>query len=520
MRWRYLLLNARPLRAVLESLLLAIVLWVPLLLFQAHRSSNNEQLMIDFLVGPVCMLFYGLRLGVPADFLKRQSMLDAIAALVLSLVLSGMVWALTPALLQGALPRSFWRGSDRSLLFAFFSLMADYSTFVVARIVLRLWLFWDQLRRKQLLWTLTHAHVMVLAMGAGLLICLLDVLIIAISRNLLLAVPTTIGLAVLSLIALAAIVPPSALVSYLVVRRLTKRLQSLANATNMLRDGNYTVRVPVVGEDEVARLQANFNAMATDLERAVHQLQEERDTVTGLLQSRRELIVNVSHELRTPVATLRSYLETTLNHWDETSQSTLHHDLQVMEEEVIRLQALVEDLFTLSRAEVGRLTLRCEPTDVGMLVKHIVETRAPLAWRASRIEVVADIPCELPPALVDASRLEQVLQNLLHNAVRHTPPGGIVAVVVAAEPGAIVLQVKDTGEGIAPVDLPHIWERFYQTESARTRMSSGAGLGLTLVKELIEGMDGSVAVESVVDEGSCFTIRLPQAKVDGEASHG
>ncbi len=124
--------------------------------------------------------------------------------------------------------------------------------------------------------------------------------------------------------------------------------------------------------------------------------------------------------------------------------------------------------------------------------------------------MVADVPCELPPALVDASRLEQVLQNLLHNAVRHTPPGGIVAVVVAAEPGAVVLRVKDTREGIAPVDLPHIWERFYQTASTRTRMSSGAGLGLALVKELIEDMGGSVAVESVVDEGSCFTIRLPR----------
>jgi signal transduction histidine kinase len=516
MRWRYLLLNAHPLRAVLESLLLAIILWVPLLLFQAFRSPHVEQLMIDFLVGPVCILFYGLRLELPADFLKRQSMVDAAIAFVLSLVLSGMIWILTPTLLQGVLPGPFWRNSDRSLPLAFFSLLVDCSTFVVARIVLRLWLFWDQLRRKQLLWTLTHAHVMVLAMGAGLLICLLDVLIIVISRNLLLAVPTTIGLAVLSLIALAAIVPPSALVSYLVVRRLTNRLQSLENATNLLRAGNYTVRVPVVGEDEVARLQVNFNAMAADLERAVHQLQGERDTVAGLLQSRRELIVNVSHELRTPVATLRGYLETTLNHWDETSQDMLHHDLQIMEDEVIRLQALVEDLFTLSRAEVGRLILRCEPTDVGMLVKRIVETRAPLAWRTSRIEVVADVPCELPHALVDASRLEQVLQNLLHNAVRHTPPGGIVVVTVAAEPGAVVLQVKDTGEGITPVDLPYIWERFYQTQSARTRMSSGAGLGLALVKELIEGMDGSVAVESVVDEGSCFTIRLPHFSYGGE----
>ena len=118
----------------------------------------------------------------------------------------------------------------------------------------------------------------------------------------------------------------------------------------------------------------------------------------------------------------------------------------------IHLQGLVEDLFTLSRAEVGKLTLRCEPTDVGILVRRIVETAAPLVWQASRIEVVAEVSCELPSLLVDANRLEQVLQNLLHNAVRHTSPGGIVAVVVMAEPEVVVLQVKDTGEGI--IDIP------------------------------------------------------------------
>jgi signal transduction histidine kinase len=128
------------------------------------------------------------------------------------------------------------------------------------------------------------------------------------------------------------------------------------------------------------------------------------------------------------------------------------------------------------------------------------------------------VPGNVPPALVDASRLEQVLQNLLHNAVRHTPPGGIVAVALAAGANSIALQVKDTGEGIAPVDLPHIWERFYQASSQRTRTSSSAGLGLALVKELIEAMGGSVSVDSVVGEGSCFTIHLPQTHMDNASS--
>src|SRR6266699_629215 len=468
------------LRAMLEALLLAIILWLPLLLFQSYHSPNLSQLAIDLLVGPLCMLYYVLRLRVPGDFLKRQSLVDTTVALLLGLALSGIVLVLAPWLLLGALPTSLWRGLDRALLFAIFSFMGDCSVFVVVRLALRLWLFWDGLRRRQLLWALTHAHVMVLALGAALLIFFLDLLILAVSRNFLLLLPTTVLLVALSIIALAAVLPLSALVSYLVVGRVTNRLKSLATATSLLCGGDYAVRIPVAGEDEVARLQTDFNAMAANLERAMRQLQGERDTVAGLLQSRRELIVSVSHELRTPLATLRSYLETTLDHWEETPHAALQQDLPVMEDEVIRLQALVEDLFTLSRAEVGRLTLRCEPTGVAMLVKRIVETRAPLAWRASRIEVVA--------------------------------------VTATTGPDSIALQVKDTGEGIAPLDLPRIWERFYQANSERTPTTSGAGLGLALVKELIEGMGGSVSVDSVPGEGSCFTIHLPRAYANNTSS--
>jgi signal transduction histidine kinase len=265
--------------------------------------------------------------------------------------------------------------------------------------------------------------------------------------------------------------------------------------------------------------------MAADLERAVAELQTERDTVAALLRERRELIASASHELRTPVATLRGYLESTLAHWNGQPPATLRHDLEVMERETIHLQRLIGDLFTLARAEVGRLELRRTPTDVGLVVRRIVETQAPLAWQGSRVQVVAVVASGLPLALVDASRLEQVLRNLLHNAVRHTPPGGIVALeasdeageasVVGAGAGAVSagwvrLRVKDTGEGIAPEELPHIWERFYRAESARARGDGGSGLGLALVKELTEAMGGTVGVESTPGEGSCFTVRLPQ----------
>ncbi len=190
-----------------------------------------------------------------------------------------------------------------------------------------------------------------------------------------------------------------------------------------------------------------------------------------------------------------------------------------MEDEVIHLQLLIDDLFSLARSEVGKLELRCELTDVGQLVREVVEKVAHLVWQSNRIEMVANTPSEIVDALVDPKRLEQVLRNLLHNAVRHTTPGGIVAVEVKEEPEAVLIQVKDTGEGISPKDLPYIWERFYQTEISQTHMDGGAGLGLALVKEWIEEMGGTVSVESIVDEGSCFSLHLPRTiEFDGETT--
>jgi signal transduction histidine kinase len=226
---------------------------------------------------------------------------------------------------------------------------------------------------------------------------------------------------------------------------------------------------------------------------------------------RRKLVAAVSHELRTPVATVRAMLESILERSNGSLSQSLQADLETIEGEVKRLQRLIDDLFALSRAEVGQLALDCRPVDVESVVKHIVDAVAPLAWRSDRVQVVADLPEVLPRAHADLSRLEQVLANLLRNGVRHTPPGGIVAVMAEAEGETIRLEVRDTGEGISPDDLPHVWDRFYRGESAREHDRRGAGLGLSLVRELVEAMGGSVSAESTPGEGSTFTVRLPRA---------
>jgi len=297
----------------------------------------------------------------------------------------------------------------------------------------------------------------------------------------------------------------SSLVAYLLSRRVVRRLERLGETAEALAGGNLEARVQDGGEDEVGQLARRFNQMSADLQRLLTQLREERDRVTGLLKARRELVASVSHELRTPVATVRGYVESALRGQAELPNE-LRADLETVEAEVGRLQRLIDDLFTLSRAEVGRLELRLEPTDVGEVVRSTVDTMAPLAWEQWRVQVVAEAADGLRPAQADSERLRQVLSNLLSNAIRHTPPGGLVAATAGSENGHLRLDVRDTGAGIAAEDMPHIFERFYRGRGEAG--AEGAGLGLAVAKELVEAMGGSIEAASADGEGSCFTVRL------------
>ena len=510
MRWNFFFFRIHPTRAVLEALILGMLGWIVLFFLKQYQPSFLWQVGISLCIGLGSVLWCALRLRLPDGEKRRQGLFEVATGGILCFVLAIMVLLVTLILRQGTVSNELWQGPIRPLLLAALAFILDFAMFLLLRLGVRLWLFWNHLRHTQLVWGLTYAHVLVMLFLTGSMLVILEILIITRLSDVFIVVSTTLGLLVLSALTLLAIVPPSILFSYLVMRRTTRRVKTLAVATSELRKGNYGIRIDVAGEDEVAQLQADFNLMASNLEHSVRELQEERDRVATLLNERRELIASFSHELRTPVATLRSYLETTLMHWDERSTPVTQRELQEMEDEVINLQLLIDDLFSLARSEVGKLDLRYEPTDVGQLVREIIEKSASLVWRSSRIEIIAVTPSEIICILVDQKRMEQVLRNLLHNAVHHTAPGGIIAVEIKVEPKTVLIQVKDTGEGISPKDLPHIWERFYQTESSHTRMDGGAGLGLALVKEWIEEMGGSVSVESAIDEGSCFSLHLPR----------
>jgi signal transduction histidine kinase len=408
--------------------------------------------------------------------------------------------------------------------------------FFLARLCLHILRIWDHIRRTRLRWTVTHSHLMVVVIGAGLISFVsifLAVFVVGARNNNQVVLSIFSVIFVLSLILLATVVtiiivlPPSILSSILFTRRISRRVEDLAAATSALRQGDYSIRIAVDGEDEIARLQTDFNVMASALEETMRELKAERDNVRTLLEARRELIASVSHELRTPVATVRGYLESTLATWrpehDALPPESMRDDLLTMQQQIVRLQSLINDLFTLARAEVGHLEMRCVPTAVLPIVQGVVNSIAPLAWRSSRIEVLAEVATDeqmTALAVIDEQRLEQILYNLIHNAIRHTQPGGIIVVSGQVEQEQILLQVKDTGEGIAAEELPRIWERFYRGRSSQEQGATGTGLGLAIVKELSEAMGGTVAVESIVGQGTCFSLRFPLVRNSTEQITG
>lgn len=470
-------------------------------------------------------LWAAFRTRLPSGRWPRQVLGEIAMGAALSAVMSAGL--LGPAALLGW--EELWVDSSRGGLLPVALLLSGVGPgYLAARFVLRLKRVWHRLRRRRMVWKLTHAHLLVVLIVGGLVGTVVLVLgplqytladpsgaeslgVALVERIFRTLFPTGVAALALGAVILLAVLPPSALFSYLVARGTTRRLQKLAAATRALRAGEHGTRVEVEGEDELAQLQEDFNAMAARLEEMMAELQAERDKVSELLDARRELVAVVSHELRTPIATIRGYLDASQGRGSEAEYDSWERDIQVMRGEALRLQRLVDDLFTLSQAAVRELELDLRAVDPVRIIRERAETLALLAWERWRVELVVDLPESLPLAWADAGRLDQVLANLLRNAFRHTDPGGIVVVAAAARGMGVCVEVRDTGEGIPPEDLEHIWTRFYRGEAGRSRDARGAGLGLALVKDLVEAMDGRVSVESEVGHGSVFRVWLPAA---------
>ncbi|QPC83714.1 HAMP domain-containing protein [Phototrophicus methaneseepsis] len=401
-------------------------------------------------------------------------------------------------------------------LFTFFIPLAIFSH-VAIRIFARPYVVWGQMRKRRLVWDITHAQLRLVILTMVVLFALLIILQLAsfnydtqssdyITTMITLFIAMAGFFGILTGIMLFIVIIPASFISYNTARRITQRLDELVAVTQSIRNADYDARVTVEGIDEIARLQTNFNAMMDELDTARQQLEAERDAVRQLLNSRRRLFADVSHELRTPVATIRGYLDS-LN-----IQANTADDIEIIKRETLRLQRLIDDVFTLARADVDQLQYSIQVMDITGILEHTKQAVRKQAWQSRKVDIVLDYTPQIPLVMVDEERLEQVLYNLLRNAVRHTPPGGFIRMIVSATAAHVRIDVQDTGEGIAAADLPYIWDRFYRAAETRAHDPGGSGLGLALVKEMVEAMHGTVGVTSTVGRGSCFTIKLRRAQ--------
>ena len=304
-----------------------------------------------------------------------------------------------------------------------------------------------------------------------------------------------------SLVTAAGIAGAAALlVGIVAASRLTRPLRSLQAAAQRMGQGDLGARVPLLGSGELVALARTFNHMAESLER--------QET------ARRALVADVAHDLRTPVTVIQGTIDALL---DGVYEPTAER-LSSIRQETTRLAQLVRDLRDVSLSDAGQLRLDLRPVAVGELAERARRRLEAVAGaRGIRLQSVAHTATPLIEA--DPARLEQALDNLLGNALRHTPPGGEVTIhtLPTGPAGArqVAIAVADTGSGLAPEDLPRVFDRFYRADPARARYeddgSAGSGLGLAIVKAIVEAHGGHVRVESVPGSGARFTMAFPAA---------
>ncbi len=286
-------------------------------------------------------------------------------------------------------------------------------------------------------------------------------------------------------------------VSIFVTFKIARPLQAMARVTQYIAEGHYQERVPVFGSseypDELTELALHFNLMA---ERLAHS--EER---------RRALIGDVAHELRTPLTTIKGYLEGLVDGVLPPERETY----LLICQEANRMSRLIDDLQELSRVEAGAYELHLRPLTVRALVETAVRRLEPqFGEKGVALHVALDD--RLPRVMVDRDRMLQVLTNLLGNALHYTPRGGEVTVRAYRAGSEVAIVVSDTGMGIPPEHLPHIFQRFYRVDKSRSRMGGGTGIGLTIAKHLVEAHGGRIWAESPgKGQGSTFTFTLPVA---------
>lgn len=271
---------------------------------------------------------------------------------------------------------------------------------------------------------------------------------------------------------------------------IAKPLSQVAESARRIAGGDYSVEAPIKGPTEVRDVAASFNDMVT--------------TVTRNQQAQQEFLASVSHDLKTPLTSIQGFSQAIL----DGAASDPAHAARVIHDEAARMRRMVDELLDLARIQSGQAVLTRTYIHMPKLIDAIMERLTPQA-EAQQVTLQQTGERRLRRITGDGDRLAQVFTNLVDNAITHTPPGGTVTVSTGADEGGIVITVSDTGRGIPQDDLAHIFERFYQVDKARSGKRRGSGLGLTIVKEIVHAHDGRIHVESVVGQGTTFTVWLP-----------
>ena len=293
---------------------------------------------------------------------------------------------------------------------------------------------------------------------------------------------------------LAAIVAALAL-SFFFSRSVLAPLRSMTAASQRIADGHYDERVEARGSDELAQLAGRFNRMAEKLQQVE--------------SMRRQLIGDVSHELRTPLTAIKGSMEGLIDGVLPAERATYEQ----IHSEADRLNRLVDDLQELSRVEAHAFQLDLRPIDFTTLAGTVAK-RLALQFEAKHIALDLDLAPGLPPILADEDRTVQILTNLAGNALQYTPEGGRVSIAAQRDGADVQVSVRDTGIGIAPEHLAHIFDRFYRVDKSRSRQAGGgSGIGLTIARALVEAQGGRMRAESAGEgRGSTFHFSLPVAK--------
>jgi two-component system sensor histidine kinase SaeS len=278
-------------------------------------------------------------------------------------------------------------------------------------------------------------------------------------------------------------------------------LQTLLDGVRQIGESKLDTRIEITSGDEIEDLGRAFNMMAAQLEDS---FSRQRD----MEQARRQLIAAVSHDLRTPLATMQVMVEN-INEGVVTDEATMQRYHHTLLAEIGYLSRLIDDLFELSQLDFGLVKLQPERASVSDLVSDTLEALRPQAEQR-HLTLQGRVEGVIPEVVMDTSRMQRVLYNLVQNALRHTPPDGGV-VIRAMDGGAeVTISVEDTGEGIESEELSRIFERFYRGSRARTRDDAGSGLGLTIAKGIVELHGGRIWAQSDRGAGATFTFTLPK----------